>query len=393
MTDKTTFKELTERVALLEKESRQFKRLEAINTVLYRISDTLNTSSSVQGFYHTIHLALSDVIDTTNFYISLYGKSDDSLTFPYIVDTVDMSYPSALNVSRTASLTATVVQSQKPLLIRKPEILKSQSDSGLTIPTCTPAEVWLGVPLRTQRGIIGVMVVQSYSDPNCYDQTDIKVLVSVADMVAITLERKWAHEALQESEEKFRRIITTVREGIISMNAKREITFANSFLSEMFGYNLDELLNQPFEILLFEEDIQDFSKRQGERERGKVEQFERRFRAKDGREIWAIVSAAPMVDDEGKFLRAFATITDITERKKAEETLQEKNIELELAIKQINTLRGIIPICMNCKKVRDDKGYWKQVEVYVRDHTEAEFSHGVCPDCIVKLYPDFIGDT
>ena len=52
-------------------------------------------------------------------------------------------------------------------------------------------------------------------------------------------------------------------------------------------------------------------------------------------------------------------------------------------------LRGILPICAHCKKIRDDQGYWSQAEVYVRDHTEAEFSHGICPECIEKLYPEF----
>ncbi len=62
--------------------------------------------------------------------------------------------------------------------------------------------------------------------------------------------------------------------------------------------------------------------------------------------------------------------------------------ELSQALEQIKTLRGIVPICANCKKIRDDAGYWQQVEVYVRDHTEAEFSHGLCPDCMQALYPD-----
>jgi DNA-binding NtrC family response regulator len=67
------------------------------------------------------------------------------------------------------------------------------------------------------------------------------------------------------------------------------------------------------------------------------------------------------------------------ERKRTEE-------ELRRAFDQIKTLRGIIPICLSCKKIRDDKGYWNEVEVYVRDHTEARLSHGVCPECMLKLY-------
>jgi DNA-binding response OmpR family regulator len=64
-------------------------------------------------------------------------------------------------------------------------------------------------------------------------------------------------------------------------------------------------------------------------------------------------------------------------------------LELRAALAKIKTLSGFLPICSHCKKIRDDQGYWTQVEVYVRDHSEAEFSHGVCPDCMKKLYPDF----
>lgn len=58
------------------------------------------------------------------------------------------------------------------------------------------------------------------------------------------------------------------------------------------------------------------------------------------------------------------------------------------ALDEVKTLRGIIPICSNCKHIRDDKGAWQQVEVYVRAHSEAEFSHGLCPNCIRELYGD-----
>ena len=68
--------------------------------------------------------------------------------------------------------------------------------------------------------------------------------------------------------------------------------------------------------------------------------------------------------------------------------LADKIDELHLALDQIKTLRGIVPICMSCKKIRDDKGFWNQVEIYVRDHTEAQFSHGLCPDCAKTMYPD-----
>jgi len=69
--------------------------------------------------------------------------------------------------------------------------------------------------------------------------------------------------------------------------------------------------------------------------------------------------------------------------------LRRLNKELELALDEVKRLRGILPICANCKKIRDDQGYWQQIETYIRDHSEADFSHGICPDCARELYPEF----
>ena len=72
--------------------------------------------------------------------------------------------------------------------------------------------------------------------------------------------------------------------------------------------------------------------------------------------------------------------------------LNEKVEELELALKEVRTLKGIVPICASCKNVRDDQGYWNRVETYLNEHTDAEFSHAVCPDCMKRLYPQFRDD-
>lgn len=68
----------------------------------------------------------------------------------------------------------------------------------------------------------------------------------------------------------------------------------------------------------------------------------------------------------------------------------QRNKDLHMALSEIKQLRGIIPICASCKNIRDDKGFWHQVESYVRDHSEAKFSHSICPECSKKLYPEFV---
>ncbi len=72
--------------------------------------------------------------------------------------------------------------------------------------------------------------------------------------------------------------------------------------------------------------------------------------------------------------------------------LNEKVEELSQALAEVRTLKGIVPICANCKSVRDDQGYWNRVETYLNEHTEADFTHAVCPDCMKRLYPQFKDD-
>ena len=77
-------------------------------------------------------------------------------------------------------------------------------------------------------------------------------------------------------------------------------------------------------------------------------------------------------------------------RKAREEELRRSNEELQRALRDVKVLRGLIPICASCKKIRDDKGYWNQIETYIAEHSEADFSHGMCPDYMKCLYPGYV---
>jgi len=73
--------------------------------------------------------------------------------------------------------------------------------------------------------------------------------------------------------------------------------------------------------------------------------------------------------------------------------MEEKNAELQKALDEIKVLRGFIPICASCKKIRNDQGYWEQIESYITSHSEVKFSHGICQDCAAKLYPQLVFGT
>lgn len=95
-----------------------------------------------------------------------------------------------------------------------------------------------------------------------------------------------------------------------------------------------------------------------------------------------------VTDTSGRIIHAFAMVHDITEIKQNEEEKEKLISQLQKSLSEIKTLRGIIPICSYCKKIRDDKGFWNQVEMYLMQHTEADFSHGICTECFKKHYPE-----
>lgn len=117
----------------------------------------------------------------------------------------------------------------------------------------------------------------------------------------------------------------------------------------------------------------------------KREIFEMEYRLMrfDGVYRWIFDRGVPYYQDNGGFAGYIGSCVDVTERVEAQKALQSK-LEEELRV-----LRGIIPICMHCKEIRDDKGYWNQLEKFITEHSEAQFSHGICPECARKFYPEF----
>jgi PAS domain-containing protein len=107
-----------------------------------------------------------------------------------------------------------------------------------------------------------------------------------------------------------------------------------------------------------------------------------------GKRRYLIFDASPVYHAKDELLAAVETLQDITDLKWAEEEKERLNVDLRDAMQQIKTLSGLIPICAACKKIRDDKGYWSQLEQYLEEHSDAVFSHGLCPDCFREFFPE-----
>ena len=104
----------------------------------------------------------------------------------------------------------------------------------------------------------------------------------------------------------------------------------------------------------------------------------------DGSKNFAEITTSPIIDAKGRVKRVVHIARNINARKQAEEEREKLIIELQTALSEIKTLRGLLPICMNCHKIRTEHGAWNKLETYISKHSDAEFSHGICPDCFDK---------
>jgi PAS domain S-box-containing protein len=178
-------------------------------------------------------------------------------------------------------------------------------------------------------------------------------------------------------------------EAMALLDLENHIIEANLAFEEVFGYPLEEVHGKVIEDLICPERFYyTESKELDEQAMQRIKGAEIIRMRKDGKEINVRVSAGP-IKVGGAITGRFVIFDDITERKQAEEALQQERDKLQDALDKVKTLSGLLPICSNCKKIRDDKGYWNQIESYIAKHSEADFTHSICPECAKKLYPEF----
>ena len=201
-------------------------------------------------------------------------------------------------------------------------------------------------------------------------------------------------------------LIETSLTGIIVTDSLGNISRANDAYLNMLGYESGEIVGKhtielsPREAGLYEsstgekiqvgEDFLNSSRKMVENllEQGKVQKYEGYALRKDGKLIFIEENNVLIYNEQKEIIAAFSNIQDITERKINEEEREKLLKKLQEAIANVKTLHGLLPICASCKKIRDDKGYWNQIEIYIDEHSDAKFTHGICPECVKKLYSE-----
>jgi len=164
--------------------------------------------------------------------------------------------------------------------------------------------------------------------------------------------------------------------------------FVNRQASEWLEVPLEDLVGLDVRAFLDPEDAPLLIARYEARIRGESppDVYDVRLVGRQGRRTWVSLSAT-RIDWKGT-PATMSLLTDITPRKALELEREENIASLQKALSEVRTLSGLLPICASCKKIRDDGGYWNQLEQYISLHSEAEFTHGICPDCRKEFFPE-----
>ena len=182
----------------------------------------------------------------------------------------------------------------------------------------------------------------------------------------------------KQAEEELNLIINLVPGIICTAGTDGFFKSVNPAMERTLGFSKEELLSRPLFDFIHPDDIHPVKTEFTEKIDGRrIRSFENRYLCKDGSYRllqWYTTSAVDGI--------LYAVALDITKRKLSDELREKLIIELEEALDEVKTLQGIIPICMYCKKIRGDEGAWDKLEAYLTEHTNAELSHGICPDCL-----------
>jgi PAS domain S-box-containing protein len=211
----------------------------------------------------------------------------------------------------------------------------------------------------------------------------------IAELEKVASERRLAEEKLQASEIRYRRLFETAQDGILILDADTgNILDVNPFLVDMLGYSFQEFIGKKlWEIGSFK-DIEESKAAFLELQSKKYIRYDNLpLETKDGRRINVeFVSNVYQVDHTNIIQ---SNIRNITRRVMLEVERENLILELKKALSEIKILSGLLPICSYCKKIRNDEGYWEQIEGYIKERSLADFSHSICPECTKIHFPDY----
>ena len=324
------------------------KHTERVQAAIYRISEAAFATQNLDELYQSIHTIIGTLMPAGNFFIGLFDPITNQIHFPYHVDEFDEKWDP---IPPDGNLTGYVLQQEEPLLVT-PTMFKQFVQLGRVKRGDIDPVDWLGVPLKTQHGVIGVMVVQTYNPEVRLGEVDKGILTFVSTQVAMAIERKRVQEALRESEQKLNNIIQGSPIPMFVINKDHLVTHWNKALEECTQIKAEAMINtrqhwrafysaaRPCMSDLLVEKSSISTWYNGKYNKSSL--IPEAYQAIDffpnlgntGR--WLSFTAAAIRDSAGSLIGAVETLEDITEEKKVAEALRESEERYRLLVETMH---------------------------------------------------------
>ncbi len=289
---------------------------EIVLQTLLEISNATVLTGDIRELTAFIREQLGKLMDTTNFYIALYHPEDDTFTMPFFSDLKDHfeRVPAANTLSRY------VIKTNKSLLVREKEF-HDLVDKGEVKLVGTDSKVWVGVPLRVNEKIIGMVGVQSYEDENMYTDADKDILELISYQIGLAIDRKQKEEELNIEKAYFEQLFENVPEAMVIQEYPGTITDANVAFNRLFGFEPGEVIGKRLDDLIIPEELSEEAASYTDRSfRGEVIETETVRMRKDGEKIDVSLLIKPFRISRDKTI-IYALYRDIRRKKEVERKL------------------------------------------------------------------------
>lgn len=307
---------------------------EEINECIFRISEAAISSKNLDDLFFSIHRHIAELMPAHNFYIALYDSVNDMLSFPYFVDECD---PTPAPKKLGKGLTEYVLRTGKPLLA-SPEVFAELEKSGEVESIGAPSIDWLGVPLKLDGQIIGVLVLQTYTEGVRYGQEEMNVLKFVSGQVAMAVNRRKIEEEVQERGRLLASIFESIQDGISILDLDYRIIRVNPAIEKWYAHAMPLIGKKCFEAYHLRDQVCAVCPTRQTLETGQAA-YEVVTKVGTGGEVtgWLDLYSFPLIDQRtGQMRGVIEYVRDITERKKAEDRLQASLREKEVLLREIH---------------------------------------------------------
>ena len=289
----------------------QRRKTEKVQHAVYKIAQAAGSARGIRELCGSIHLIVAEIMEAKNFYVALFDRKEEILSFPYFADEFD---PPAAPKKLKRGLTEYVLRTGTSLLATEARF-NELIERGEAELIGKPSAVWLGVPLVIEGNVIGVMAVQHYEDPAAYGPQELEILEYVSSQIAHAIDRKRADEALVSQTAYFQRLFEDSPSGIALMDTRDCIVSVNRSFQEMFGFAGPEIRGRNInDIIVPPELLEEARSLSTTSQRGTAVSRETVRRRRDGSDVDVHITGYPILI-EGKHVGVYGMYENISERK------------------------------------------------------------------------------